>query len=350
MAGQDIVVVGASAGGVEALMTLVSGLPRNLSAALFVALHLSSDGPSRLPEILSRAGVLPAVHPADGEPIEYGKIYVAPPDYHLLLERGCVKLIRGPKENRNRPAIDPLFRSAAHAYGRRAAGVILTGGLDDGTSGLFTIKQKRGLAVVQDPQEALYSSMPRSALAHVDVDYVLPLHEIAPLLTRLANEHRDGEDLRATDPSQDECQAEDKVTNMENNDLQREELKGDPSAFSCPECGGVLWEMKNGTLQRFRCRVGHAFSAESMLVEQSEELDKALWMALKTMEEKAELLQRMRDNAHQHSNSWLAQSLETRFVEAQRHSQTLRQLLVEGGLKLSEPGFDQELQVPPSRE
>jgi len=346
MAGHDIVVVGASAGGVEALTSLVSDLPPNLPAALFVVLHISPEGPSRLPEILSRSGVLPAVHPEDGEHIEHGKIYIAPPDYHLLLEQGCIKVIRGPKENRHRAAIDPLFRSAAHAYRGRVAGVILTGGLDDGTSGLFTIKQKGGIAIVQDPQEALYPSMPRSALAHVEIDYTLPLKKIAPLLVHTAFAHISEGDLQASQEVLRECD-EDKVTAMEENDLQQEELKGYPSVFSCPECGGVLWEMQSGTVQRFRCRVGHAFSTESMLIEQSEELDKTLWMALKTLEEKVELLQRLIDNANQHGRTWLAQSFEARLKEAQRHAQILRQLLVEGGLKLSDPRLAKESQVPP---
>lgn len=349
MAGHDIIVIGASAGGVEALMALVRELPRTLPASLFVVLHISADGTSRLPEILSRSGPLPALHPVDGASIEHGKIYVAPPDYHMLIEEGRIHIVRGPKENRHRPAVDPLFRSAAHTYGKRVVGVVLTGGLDDGTSGLFTIKRKGGITVVQDPQDALYPSMPQSAGEYVDVDYTLPLKEMAPLLKRLAYEQVADGSLQAPGVPHREWE-EEKVTTMEKNDLQGEELSGDPSVFSCPECGGVLWEMHDGRLQRFRCRVGHAFSVESMLLEQSESLDKTLWMALKTLEEKVELLQRLTSNARAHGRALVAHRFEARMAEAKRHTQTLRQLLVEGGLKLSEPELARELEVEPPTE
>ena len=188
MAGHDIIVVGASAGGVEALQTLVRGLPADVPAAMFVVLHMSADAPSMLPQILNRAGPLPVAAAVDNEPIAPGRVYVAVPDHHLLIERGRVCLVRGPKENRSRPAVDPLFRSAARAYGSRVIGVVLTGALDDGTSGLQAVKGRGGLAVVQDPAEALYTGMPRSAMEHVAVDYCMPLAEIPALLARLAVE------------------------------------------------------------------------------------------------------------------------------------------------------------------
>ncbi len=188
MLGHDVIVVGASAGGVEALRGLVGSLPIDLPAAVFLVLHIPAQSPSLLPEILSRSGPLRALHPTNGEVIQHGLIYVAPPDHHLLLEDGFVRVVRGPRENRHRPAIDPLFRSAARAYGSRVVGVILTGSLDDGTAGLLAIKRRGGVAIVQDPDDALYSSMPRSALAHVDVDHVLVLSEIGPVLARLTRE------------------------------------------------------------------------------------------------------------------------------------------------------------------
>jgi two-component system chemotaxis response regulator CheB len=185
--GHDIIVIGASAGGVEALVKVVSSLPGALPASLFVVLHLPAESSSALPTILSRAGYLPAVHPEDCSPIVPGTIYVAPPDYHLMVERDMVRVGRGPRENRHRPAIDPLFRSAALAYGPRVTGVILTGALDDGTAGLLAIKRHGGIALVQDPHEALFAGMPRSALMHVQVDYVLPLVDIGRQLAQLAN-------------------------------------------------------------------------------------------------------------------------------------------------------------------
>src|SRR5690348_4386832 len=185
--GHDIIVVGASTGGVEALAQLASDLPETLPAAVFVVLHLPPQAPSHLPQILARYGPLPASQPRDGEPIHHGRIYVAPPDFHLMVERGRVRVVRGPRENRHRPAIDPLFRTAALAYGPRVIGVILTGALDDGTAGLYAVKQRGGVAVVQDPRDALIDSMPRNALEYVAVYHCLPLREIAAPLTRLAH-------------------------------------------------------------------------------------------------------------------------------------------------------------------
>src|SRR5947199_9158576 len=175
MSGHDIIVVGASAGGVEALVTLARSLKRNLQAAVFVVLHMPAQSPSLLPEILGRAGPLKAVQATDDMQIEPGHIYVAPPDQHMLMELGKVRVVRGPKENRHRPAVDPLFRSAALAYGPRVIGVILTGALDDGTAGLQAVKRRGGITIVQDPDEAFYPGMPLSALQHVQVDYTLPL-------------------------------------------------------------------------------------------------------------------------------------------------------------------------------
>ncbi len=188
MPGRDIIVIGASAGGVHALVTLVGSLPKRLPAAIFVVLHIPAKGRSLLPDILSRAGPLKAVEAVDGVDIEHQCIFVVPPDHHLLIELGHVCVVRGPKENRHRPAVDPLFRSAAQVYGPRVVGVILTGSLNDGTAGLLAVKQRGGIAVVQDPDEALFSSMPLSALANVEVDYRLPLSSIGPLIVRLASE------------------------------------------------------------------------------------------------------------------------------------------------------------------
>ena len=188
MAKRNIIVLGASAGGVDVLSKLVAGLPVGFPAAVFVALHVSAHGRSMMPEILSRAGALPAFHPEDGEEIREGRLYVAPPDKHLLIKQGRVRVVRGPRENGHRPAIDPLFRTAARAYGPRVIGVVLSGMLDDGTAGLRVIKAQGGLAVVQDPAEAVYNSMPRSAIEHAPVDFVAPVTELAALLVSLVGE------------------------------------------------------------------------------------------------------------------------------------------------------------------
>lgn len=184
----DIVVIGASAGGLEGLCQLVHNLPADLPAAIFVVVHLSAKYPSWLPHILQKCGNLPAVHAVDGAPIEFGRIYVAPPDRHLLVKSEYMRVVLGPKENRFRPAIDPLFRTAAVAYGKRVVGIVLSGALNDGTAGLFEIKEQGGVAIVQEPLEALFPSMPQSAIQHIAVDHILPVADIARVLVDLAYE------------------------------------------------------------------------------------------------------------------------------------------------------------------
>ena len=327
MPGHDIIVVGASAGGVEALMAVVRKLPPDLPAAVFVVLHIPADSPSLLPDILSRSGPLVASHPQDNEKIEHGRIYVAPPDHHLLIERGHVRVVRGPKENRHRPAVDPLFRSAARAYGPRVVGVVLTGALDDGTAGLLAVKRRGGLAAVQDPRTALYPSMPRSALEHVEVDYSMPLSDIGDLLKRLAHEQADEEGAY---PVSEDMEMETKLAAMDMHALNSDKHAGTPSAFSCPECGGVLWELHDGELLRFRCRVGHAFSIDSILAAQSEQIEEALWAALKTLEESASLSRRLIKKSHQNGQAWLARNLEEKLEESEHHARTIKQLLLKG--------------------
>ena len=271
VSGHDIIVVGASAGGVEALVNLVHEFPADLSASVFVVFHIPAQSPSLLPNILSRAGLVKAVQPVDYQRIERGRIYIAPPDRHLLIEDGFMRVVLGPKENRHRPAIDPLFRSAAVAYGPQVVGVILTGSLDDGTAGLLAIKQRGGVAVVQDPRDAIYPSMPESALAHVKVDHCLPISRIGQLLVQLSHEGVMQENIQ---PALEDMAREVRIAEMETNPLSEHEQVGNPSAYSCPECGGVLWEVDDGELTRFRCRTGHAFSTESMFAEQHEGMSK----------------------------------------------------------------------------
>ena len=334
MPGHDIIVVGASAGGVEALVTLARSLQRNLQAAVFVVLHIPAQSPSLLPEILGRAGPLKAVQATDDMQIEPGHIYVAPPDQHMLMELGKVCVVRGPKENRHRPAVDPLFRSAALAYGPRVIGVILTGALDDGTAGLLAVKRRGGIAIVQDPDEALYPSMPLSALENVEVDYTLPLASIGPQLGQLAGKRAKEE---GGYPVSEDMEKETKLAEMDLALMHNNQSVGIPSAFSCPECGGVLWEIQDGDLLRFRCRVGHAFSVESVLAEQSDALEEALWVALKTLQESADLAQRLAQQAHRRGQEWLAK----RFDEKQ-HDALHRAALIRRVLLKNEPGIKRE--------
>ena len=241
MPGHDVICVGASAGGVGALVKLVQALPADIPAAFFVVLHIPPESHSMLPEILSRSGKIPATHPEDSTPIEYGHIYVAPPDHHLILEKGYVRIIRGPKENRHRPAIDVLFRSAAATYGTRAVGVVLTGALDDGTAGLLAIKRCGGIAVVQDPNDAAYPDMPRSAIANVAVDYIVPLATIGSKIVNLAYTEVD-ETMEHSVPK--DIQNEVAQAKMELSRQKDDVRVGTPSQYSCPECGGVLWKYK----------------------------------------------------------------------------------------------------------
>lgn len=328
MPGHDIIVIGGSAGGLEGLRALVRLLPRDLPAALFVVLHIPADKPSLLPTLLNHGSEFLALHPADGTPIRNGCIYIASPDHHLLLEGPLVRVVRGPRENRSRPAIDPLFRSAAACYGPRVVGVVLSGNLDDGTIGLQSIKRNRGITIVQDPAEAPYISMPQSALAAVAVDYCLRIADIGPLLITLA-EQSAGEAAQADQKSLVEL----KAMSVNVREMEENERPGASSAYSCPDCGGVLWEIDDEGLLRFRCRVGHAFSVDGILAEQSEAAERALWVALKTLEERASLLRRMIGNAKAHANEHIASRFSEELRAAESGAASIRKVLLRTDLK-----------------
>src|SRR5438874_2665631 len=227
------------------------------------------------------------------------------PDHHMVLEGGVVRMVHSAAENGVRPAVDPLFRSAARAYGPRVVGVILTGALDDGTAGLLAVKRRGGIAVVQDPSNALYPGMPRSALENIAVDYSLPLSDIGLLLRRLVYEPAEEEGAYSVS---EDMEIETKLAEMDIDTLNSSKHVGTPSGFSCPECGGALWELQDGELTRFRCRVGHAFSIDSILGAQAEQIEESLWAALKSLEESASLSRRMIRKAHQSDQKWLARS------------------------------------------
>lgn len=275
---RDIVVIGASSGGLEALLEIVRRLPPDLPAALFIVSHLPSQSRSYLPAILSRSGPLPATHAEDQEKVEPGRIYVAPPDFHLLLRKEHVRIVRGPRENNHRPAIDPLFRTAARTFGPRVIGIVLSGSLDDGTAGLFAVKARGGITVVQDPADALFPDMPRNALAAVPVDYCLAKSAISKVIVELTQRQTSPTDRGATmAQNSDGLDKEIELEAMNGETVRDEDRPGSPSTFGCPDCGGVLWELHEDQLLRFRCRVGHAYSAEGLLGTQGESLDAALW-------------------------------------------------------------------------
>src|SRR5215210_2312803 len=326
MGGGDIVLIGASAGGVHAISELVALFPRDFPAAVFIVLHLSPYGNSAMPQILSRSGPLPAVHPKDGDPILPGRIYVAPPDHHLLIEPDRIRLSRGPTENGHRPAVDVLFRTAAQVYRRRVVGRVLTGNLDDGTAGLATIKKEGGVAMVQDPAEADYPSMPQNAMAVIDVDHVLPIAELVPMLVKVVNEP-----LADPDPPP---RKEQTLMNIKK-ELERgedREGKGEPAGLSCPACGGTLFERKEGEVIHFRCRTGHAYSPESLLAEQFESLEATLWAAVRALEENAALARRMERTMNMRGRAGATASgnrYAQRANEAERHAALLRQVLLQ---------------------
>ena len=234
-----VIVMGASAGGVDALSAAVGGLPADLPAAVLVVMHLSPRGKSVLPHILETRGQLRATHAVDGEPLEAGHVYVAPPDRHLLVEEGCVRVTSDPTENGVRPSVDTLFRSAAYAYGPRVIGVVLSGMLDDGTAGLIAIKNRGGVAVVQDPEEAVFPGMPASAVRFADPDHVVTLDKLPDLLVNLVEEMHD------EDVARDELEMAvgDPPLEADQHERSAEAQPGEPSEFTCPECGGTLWEL-----------------------------------------------------------------------------------------------------------
>jgi two-component system chemotaxis response regulator CheB len=311
--GKDIIVIGASAGGIEPIRTIVAGLPADFGGSLFVVVHTSADAPGVLDTIFRSAAKLPCSMAENGERIVPGRIYVARPDHHLIIEPGMVRLTRGPKENRFRPAVDPLFRSAAQTYGPRVIGIVLSGGLDDGTSGLKAIRQLGGTAIVQDPAEAAAPSMPQSAMQHVRVDHVVRAEEIAPLLERLATTPADMPEGARPVPENIRIEV-----NIAKEDMARDAgvLKlGAPSKYACPECHGVLLEMEDGVPTRFRCHTGHAYTLESLLSEMDEAIEDSLWNAIRALEESVMLI---RDRAGDEPG------LTRRAEEAQRRADLVR--------------------------
>ena len=289
MAKRDIVVIGASAGGIGAFKKIVRGLPKNFPASVFIVWHTAPNITSLLAKILERETPLKVIEPFDGERVETGAIYVSRPDHHLLIEDGLVRVTKGPKENRFRPAVDPLFRSAALAHGPRVIGIVLSGGLDDGTAGLWTIKENGGIAIVQDPVDAEFPSMPISALREVDVDYTLPVSEMGELLVSLTGK----EIVEVVEVDVDERKKLSIEVNIAagGNPLELGFMEiADPSPIACPECNGVLFKLKDGRHFRFRCHTGHAYSPDTLLSAISEELEKALWNSLRIGDESLMLL------------------------------------------------------------
>lgn len=315
-----IVVVGASAGGMETLANLVAQLPPDFPAAVFVVQHMAADATGdMLVKTLEHRGKLACRHAREGERIESGRIYVAPPDHHMLLERGRIRVTKGARENRSRPAIDPLFRSAAVAYGSGVIGVLLTGYLDDGTSGLIAIRRCGGTCMVQEPADAAYPDMPRNALNNLKVDYCLPVGQMGKTLVDLAR----GPSPEAIDAPED-IVVEANIAKRVLSDVDSVEAVGDQVPFNCPECGGVLWKIAKGRFSRYRCHTGHAFTTAVLLAEQTAKIEETLWVALRMFEERKSLLNTMANAKGDRQD----RSASERAKESEVHIERIRAILL----------------------
>jgi len=324
MARKDIVVIGASAGGMDALQKVVSRFPADLPAAVFIVWHLSPGLKTILPSVLNKSGPLRAGHPSDGDRIERGLIYVAPNDHHMLVENGYIRVTKGPKENRFRPAVDALFRSAAYIYGPRVIGVVLTGALDDGTAGLYTIKLRGGTAIVQEPADAMIRSMPLNALEHTNPDYTLPVAGIGDLIARLV--HEEAGPLPTIERDEEEkTRLEVKIA--EGRDALEENVMrfGELSPFTCPDCRGVLTLLKEGKIVRFRCHTGHAVSASSLLQGANEILEEKLWDGVRALDEAVMLLNRLGEKFAAAGNTRAAEQCFDKAREAHQRAHAIRE-------------------------
>ncbi len=324
MARRDIIVMGASAGGLESLQTILSALPWDFQASVFIVLHTTEESPGLLPEILNRVSKVPVLYAVNQALILPGRTYLAPGGQrHLMLDRGKIRLEHGPRENRSRPSIDALFRTASYAYGPRVIGVVLTGNLDDGSAGLADIKKRGGVAVVQDPDDAFARSMPASAIESTEVDFVLPVSEIGPRLVGLVQEG---------------------VAEKPELVTESRTMKATGQTYSCPECNGVLEEVEEAGLVRFRCRVGHAYSPETLHADQNIAVEKALWAAIRALEEHSEFSKRLASRSLSKKHPRLATRFSEKAEASREDASVLRDLLE----KSSEPLLDlpREMELP----
>jgi two-component system, chemotaxis family, protein-glutamate methylesterase/glutaminase len=306
---RDIIVVGGSAGALDVMIDIAHALPRKFSGSVFIVSHIGANR-SHLPELLSRAGPLPALHPQEGEPIRPGHIYIAPPDRHMLLQHDRIRLSRGPRQHFTRPAVDPLFRSAAEVFGPRAIGVVLSGAGSDGAAGLESVGRAGGVTVVQDPAAALYPEMPRNASAAISVDHVAPRDELPRLLKRLSAEPVAVVGYPSTlEPS------------AAMDELER------PLALTCPECGGALREAGSTAVKEYRCHIGHRFAPEEVLTGQNEEVEHALGVAMRVLNERVELCRQMGENARNGGRTMGVKHWQRLLGEAEQQLEVLQRFL-----------------------
>jgi two-component system, chemotaxis family, protein-glutamate methylesterase/glutaminase len=302
----SIIVIGGSAGAIDALLRLVPKIPAAMPARLFVAVHVPATATSALPAILARAGRLPARHPSDGDETQPGVLYVAPPDHHLLVKRATMRVVRGPRENGHRPAIDPLFRSAAASHGSRVIAVVLSGNLDDGAAGAHAVAAAGGRVIVQHPDDSPYPSMPLSTLASTPTAEAVPLADIAAQLVRMLSSSESEVDEMPSDRARREPPPDPVELDAEASEAFTRQ--GKASGIACPECNGGIFELNIDGVPHYRCRVGHAYSADSLYLEQRASLETALWTALRALEESAELAHRLVSRSTQRGNLRAADS------------------------------------------
>lgn len=320
-----IIVIGASSGGLEALRKIIQGLPPDFDSPIFIVWHMSPDIRGVLPQVFNKINTIEAAHAYNKEEIKSRRIYIAPPDHHMLLEQDRILLTRGPKENRFRPAIDPLFRSAAYVHGSRVIGIILSGALDDGTAGLWTVKHFGGIAIVQDPLEAEVSSMPENAMREVNVDYCVGVAEMPSLLVRLCNEPvPEKAFIMRDDQTKKEIEIAAEKTAMENGVLRFKDL----SPYTCPECHGVLSRLQNDKIIRYRCHTGHAYSADTLMAAITEKIEDGLYSAIRAMDESIMLLNHVGDHYAEVNQPALAAVYFKKAEEANDRSMLVRKAVV----------------------
>lgn len=328
--------IGGSAGSIGPLKEILRSLPTHFLGSVLVVIHLAEDFPAFLDNQLARWSTLPTRHPADHEPIRSGHVYVARPNFHLTVEDGTMRVLRGPRENRHRPAIDPLFRTAARIYGSRVIGIVLSGQDDDGSAGLYAVKKRGGVAIVQDPNDAESRVMPCHALEYATPHYILRTADIAQTLVKLVHSDEDETVMSTNNPNAENPQkkmgtSSKDVPDANRNNAYSDEGEGTPSVFACPECGGVLWELKDKDLVRFRCRVGHSYGAESLAHELSHSSESALWAAMRALEEKAAMQRRMADGL---GDNRTAQRLRDQSVADDANARLIREMIFRGDREL----------------
>lgn len=336
LAQRDMVVIGGSAGSIGPLKKILRGLPTDFAGSVLIAIHLAEDFPGFLEENLAHWSSLPIRHPADLEPIRRGHVYLARPNFHLTVEDGVMRVLRGPRENRHRPAIDPLFRTAARNYGSRLIGLVLSGQDDDGSAGLYAVKQRGGIAIVQDPRSAEFKVMPLRAVEYAKPHYILRAEDIASNLIKLVSADEDETVMSTNNPNKRNPNRNPKGGGNDTPEANEDaaypdEGEGTPSVFACPECHGVLWELKGSDLVRFRCRVGHSYGIRSLVKELSQSSETALWAAMRALEEKAALHRRVADGL---GNNKTAQRMRDQSLAEDANARVIRDMIFHGDEEL----------------